>query len=199
MRVYSNEKEAFTDLKLRFPRGADVGTEFSYVTFAANGSEKKRATFTVVAEQVWSAGGNSRVMGLVWSSRCDACQSPFYQLSPTHPDALKQHCSFCASEKYETHNHVDPVIFSKHRQGRSVNVKRRGRVEQVVVDAARSFAPISSVHIEELIERAIGMMTPPPAPMRDTRRQAVVRSIASLNREKDGPLLVSGRKVVFCE
>lgn len=196
MLVYDTKNDAFPDLKRRFPRGADVGTQFSYGIPQPNSTVMREVAFTVVAVQVWDNGSVSRPMGLVWSGCCDACTTPFYQVTETHPDSLRELCSFCASSSHETHDFADPKIFGR-QQGR-LNVKRRGRVESHVVETLALFADKDVIEAEELISKAVETLPPPKEGERDIRRQTVIRAINSLSREQSGPLFAAGEKVVIC-
>jgi hypothetical protein len=199
MSVYDNKTSMLEDLMHKFPRGADVGTCVGYDTFAPNGNVKKRARFAVVAEQVWQREGVSRTMGLVWVSQCDACGSVFHQVTPTHPEDLKELCSFCGCDKYETNNYVDTKAFWSPLQSiaKHPSVKRRGRVEAHILDVMSLFGSESVVKVDELIAKATETLPEPEAGKRDTRRQVVVRAINCLSREKDPPLRVEGGIVIF--
>ncbi len=199
MSVYDSKVEMLEDLMYKFPRGAEVGTCVGYEVFAPNGNLKKRARFAVVAEQVWVRDGVSRTMGLVWVSQCDACGSVFHQVTPTHPEDLKELCSFCGCDKYETNNYVDTKAFWSPLQSIAKHpaVKRRGRVEAHVIEVMSLFGDESVVKVDELIAKTVETLPEPEEGKRDTRRQVVVRAINNLQREKDGPLRVEGGLVIF--
>lgn len=78
-------------------------------------------------------------------------------------------------------------------------VKRRGRVENHVLEVMTIFGPDSIVSAVELIDRAVGTLPAPEEGKRDTRRQSVVRAIQGLSKEKDGPLRMEGGKIIFYE
>jgi hypothetical protein len=78
-------------------------------------------------------------------------------------------------------------------------LKRRGRVENHILEVMSLFGDQSIVKAEELIQRAVETMPLPDDGKRDTRRQTIVRSINQLSREKDGPLKVEGGIVIFYE
>ena len=196
MKVYGRKSDALADIKRRFPRGAEVGTQFIYVIRTPDGNTQREVEFSVVAEQVWDRGDVRRVMGLVWGSRCEACDAPFFQLSVTHPEDLKEHCSFCASERHETHNYVDPDVFGVPRQ--RLGTKRRGRMELHVLDIKDTFDE-DIIEAEALIKAAVNTLPEPEEGKRDVRRQTVLRAINSLSRERNGPLRISGSKVIFFE
>jgi hypothetical protein len=78
-------------------------------------------------------------------------------------------------------------------------VKRRGRVENHILEVMSLFGSESVVKAEELIQRAVETMPEPEDGKRDTRRQSIVRSLNQLSREKDGPLKVEGGIIIFYE
>lgn len=80
-----------------------------------------------------------------------------------------------------------------------VKGKRRGRVENHVLEIMSTFAARDTVTTKELVEAAVEAMPAPEAGKRDIRRQAVVRALHTLSKEKDGPLQVKGNLVVFYE
>lgn len=197
MSTYDKKSDAFADLKRRFPCGAEVGTRLGYTRIASNGDVKQAVVFVVAATQMWDTGKVSKPMGLVWAGRCEACDAPFYQVSQTHPDGLKEHCSFCASERYETHNYVDPNVFGQIPQ--QSTVKRRGRMENHVIGVTALFGDQSIVDFDALVGKAVDLLPPPKEGKRDVRRFGVIRAINSLSREKNGPLKREGGKVIFYE
>lgn len=77
--------------------------------------------------------------------------------------------------------------------------KRRGRMENHLLEVMTLFGERSSVPAFELIDKAIETLPPPEEGKRDIRRQSVVRAINSLSREKDGPLKLEGGKINFYE
>lgn len=77
--------------------------------------------------------------------------------------------------------------------------KRRGRMENHVLEIMTLFGEQSMVSALELIDKAAEALPPPEEGKRDIRRQSVVRAINSLSREKDGPLKLEGNKIVFYE
>lgn len=78
-------------------------------------------------------------------------------------------------------------------------VKRRGRMENHVLEVMSTFGSADVVRLDELVDKATQMMPQPAAGERDTRRQRVVRAIHTLSREKDGPMQVRDNVVVFYE
>jgi hypothetical protein len=78
-------------------------------------------------------------------------------------------------------------------------LKRRGRVENHILEVMSLFGSQSIVKAEELIQKAVETMPEPEDGKRDTRRQTIVRAINGLSREKDGPLKIEGGIVVFYE
>jgi hypothetical protein len=78
-------------------------------------------------------------------------------------------------------------------------IKRRGRVENHILEVMTLFGSESVVKAEELIVKAIETMPPPEDGKRDTRRQSIVRALNGLSREKDGPLKVEGGIIIFYE
>ena len=77
--------------------------------------------------------------------------------------------------------------------------KRRGRVENHVLETMTLFGTRDAVKLQELVEQAVATLPLPEGHERDTRRQRVVRAIQQLSREKDGPLQVKDNVVIFFE
>jgi hypothetical protein len=88
-----------------------------------------------------------------------------------------------------------PVKVEEERIG----LKRRGRVENHVLEVMTLFGSDSIVSAIDLIDRAVGALQPPEDGKRDTRRQSVTRAIQALSKEKDGPLRMEGGKIIFYE
>jgi hypothetical protein len=80
-----------------------------------------------------------------------------------------------------------------------IGLKRRGRVENHVLEIMTLFGEQSIVGAVELIDRAVAALQPPEDGKRDTRRQSVTRAIQALSKEKDGPLRLEGGKIIFYE
>jgi KaiC/GvpD/RAD55 family RecA-like ATPase len=80
-----------------------------------------------------------------------------------------------------------------------IGLKRRGRVENHVLEVMTLFGSDSIVSAIELIDRAVAALQPPEDGKRDTRRQSVTRAIQALSKEKDGPLRMEGGKIIFYE
>lgn len=78
-------------------------------------------------------------------------------------------------------------------------LKRRGRIENHILEVMTLFGSESVVSAMELIDKAVAALPAPEDGKRDTRRQSVVRAINGLSKEKDGPLKVEGGKVIFYE
>ena len=78
-------------------------------------------------------------------------------------------------------------------------VKRRGRVENHVLEVMSLFGTESTVSAIDLINKAAETLPAPEEGKRDTRRQSVVRAINTLSKEKDGPLKLQGNLVIFYE
>ncbi len=78
-------------------------------------------------------------------------------------------------------------------------LKRRGRVENHILEVMSLFGDQSIVKAQELIDKAVETMPEPEDGKRDTRRQTIVRAINQLSREKDGPLKIEGGVVIFYE
>ena len=78
-------------------------------------------------------------------------------------------------------------------------LKRRGRVENHILEVMTLFGSDSIVSAADLIERAVATMPATETGKRDTRRQSVVRAITGLSKEKDGPLRMEGGKIIFYE
>lgn len=88
-----------------------------------------------------------------------------------------------------------PVAVEQERTG----LKRRGRVENHVLEIMTLFGSESIVSAVDLIDRAVGALQVPEDGKRDTRRQSVTRAIQALSKEKDGPLRMEGGKIIFYE
>ena len=80
-----------------------------------------------------------------------------------------------------------------------IGLKRRGRVENHVLEIMTLFGDQSIVAAVELIDRAVAALQAPEDGKRDTRRQSVTRAIQALSKEKDGPLRLEGGKIIFYE
>ena len=80
-----------------------------------------------------------------------------------------------------------------------LGLKRRGRVENHVLEIMTLFGSDSIVSAIELIDRAVAALQAPEDGKRDTRRQSVTRAIQALSKEKDGPLRMEGGKIIFYE
>lgn len=78
-------------------------------------------------------------------------------------------------------------------------VKRRGRIENHILETMTMFGSADTVRLQALVDMAIEALPAPEAGKRDTRRQSVVRAIQTLSREKDGPLRLEGNIVIFYE
>jgi hypothetical protein len=78
-------------------------------------------------------------------------------------------------------------------------VKRRGRVENHILEIMSMFGTESTVPAIDLINKAAETLPAPEDGKRDTRRQIVVRAINTLSKEKDGPLKLQGNLVIFYE
>lgn len=88
-----------------------------------------------------------------------------------------------------------PVKVEQERIG----LKRRGRVENHVLEIMTLFGDQSIVGAVDLIDRAVAALQAPEDGKRDTRRQSVTRAIQALSKEKDGPLRLEGGKIIFYE
>ena len=93
---------------------------------------------------------------------------------------------------------VPTELQAKAEQER-IGVKRRGRVENHVLEIMTLFGEQSVVGAVELIDRAVAALPAPEDGKRDTRRQSVTRAIQALSKEKDGPLRLEGGKIIFYE
>ena len=87
----------------------------------------------------------------------------------------------------------------KEDLGDRKGTKRRGRMENHVLEIMTLFGEESIVSAHELISKAADALPPPEDGKRDIRRQSVTRAINSLSREKDGPLKLEGNKIIFYE
>lgn len=84
-------------------------------------------------------------------------------------------------------------------KGERKGVKRRGRIENHILETMASFGSADVVKLQELVDKAVADLPPPEAGTRDTRRQHVMRAITTLGKEKDGPLQVKDNIVIFFE
>ena len=87
----------------------------------------------------------------------------------------------------------------KEDLGDRKGTKRRGRMENHVLEIMTLFGDQSVVPAYELLDKAVEALPPPEEGKRDIRRQSVTRAINSLSREKDGPLKLEGGKIIFYE
>jgi len=78
-------------------------------------------------------------------------------------------------------------------------LKRRGRIENHILELMADFGTADVVKVEELVQRAIATLPEPETGKRDTRRQHVIRALGNLSKEKDGLLQVRDNIVVFFE
>lgn len=78
-------------------------------------------------------------------------------------------------------------------------LKRRGRIENHVLEVMALFGEQSTVTLPDLVQRAMETLPAPEEGQRDTRRQSVFRAIKSISKEANGPLKVEGNVVVFFE
>ena len=92
---------------------------------------------------------------------------------------------------------ADPV--SHEQEGDRKGVRRRGRIENHVLEAMAIFGQQDAVDLEALVRAAVDSMPAPEQGQRDIRRQSVFRAIRNLSREKDGPLQLVGGRIVFYE
>ena len=78
-------------------------------------------------------------------------------------------------------------------------LKRRGRVENHILEVMSMFGTDSTVPAIELINKAADALPAPEDGKRDTRRQVIARAINTLSKEVDGPLKLHGNLVIFYE
>ena len=78
-------------------------------------------------------------------------------------------------------------------------LKRRGRVENHILEVMSMFGTDSTVPAIELINKAADALPAPEDGKRDTRRQVIARAINTLSKEADGPLKLQGNLVIFYE
>ena len=91
------------------------------------------------------------------------------------------------------------VSGNKADPGERKGLKRRGHMENHVLEMMALFGERSVVPALELIDKAAEALPAPEPGKRDIRRQSVTRAINSLSREKDGPLRMEGGKIFFYE
>lgn len=84
-------------------------------------------------------------------------------------------------------------------KGERAGVKRRGKIENHVLEIMSTFGVADVISHEQLVRTAMDSLPEPDAGERDTRRQLVARAILSLSREKDGPLKKEGNRIIFYE
>jgi RecA/RadA recombinase len=78
-------------------------------------------------------------------------------------------------------------------------VKRRGRIENHILETMTLFGASDSVKLHVLVDRATETLPAPEPGKRDTRRQQVTRAIQTLSKEANGPLQVQNNLVIFYE
>lgn len=78
-------------------------------------------------------------------------------------------------------------------------IRRRGRMENHILETMATFGASDTVKIVDLVDRAVQTFPAPEPGERDTRRQRIVRAIQTLAKEKDGPLSVDNNVVIFYE
>lgn len=77
--------------------------------------------------------------------------------------------------------------------------KRRGRVENHLLEMLETFGDRSMVPVAEFVAAAANALPAPEEGKRDTRRQVVTRALDKLSREQDGPLRRQGSMVILYE
>ena len=112
--------------------------------------------------------------------------------------------------QYEYANDVDDEVIVLLRPMRDADapveekpvgkgIRRRGRMENHILETMATFGASDTVKIVDLVDRAVQTFPAPEPGERDTRRQRIVRAIQTLAKEKDGPLSVENNIVIFYE
>jgi len=188
--MFDNQRDALADALARRPRGLKNGDTVMYPNMR----------FKVFAIQQWMVAGAPHAVGLVWVSKCPECDKSFYQCTSTRPAVLAECCPDCdvlGTMEPDLDERVAADLMDKHG-GSTFPVKRRGRIETVVIDFMREHrAGADTVKLSELIDDVAAILPEPGEGERDTRRQRVTRAMETLSKEKDGPLQIKGG-VVIC-
>lgn len=190
--MFDNQRDALADALERRPRGLKNGDAVEY----------RSLRFKVLGIQQWMVGGAPHAVGLVWASKCPECDGGFYQCTSTRPVALAEYCSDCdvigITEPLLDERVVRELLDKYGAVGKPI--KRRGRIETVVLDFIREHRSEKDVlKLAELVDDVAATLPEPEDGERDTRRQRVARSIETLGKEKDGPLQVKNGVAIFYE
>jgi len=180
---FDTQAEAIAHALARRPRGLKNGDPVEY----------GRRRFEVAAIQQWMVKGTPYAVGLVWTSRCPACQKMWFQLSETRPSVLAEMCPKC-----DVVGSTAPVldeIVAGELVGDRAGVRRRGRIENHVLDTILLFGGASTIEMGELVSRAVEVLPEPEEGKRDNRRQHVIRAIQNLSKEKNGMLEIKGSTI----
>lgn len=93
---------------------------------------------------------------------------------------------------------VVPVDFVPQAKDTTKGLKRRGRIENHVLDVVTMYPPdVQTVKLEDLVNKATDLLPPPEEGKRDVRRQHVVRAVTNLCKEKDGQISMVGNSVLL--
>lgn len=93
---------------------------------------------------------------------------------------------------------VVPVDFVPQTKDTTKGLKRRGRIENHVLDVVTMYPPeVQTVKLEDLVTKATDLLPPPEEGKRDVRRQHVARAIQNLCKEKDGQISMVGNSVLL--
>lgn len=92
-----------------------------------------------------------------------------------------------------------PAEAVRRKEDDRKGVKKRGRMENHILEIMTLFDDRGVVPAHELIDRAVADLPEPEPGKRDIRRQSLIRAIHSLSREKDGPLKMENGKIFFFE
>ena len=183
------------------PRGPTLGSRVVYTS--DQGDER---VLRVVASQRWEGLGDSAEVGLVWAGLCDGCDTMFWQVSAIRKIDLHTACDACDvlgaradTIEIAAANDFISRAAPKEKAVYIHGVKRRGRVENHVLETLKAFDNVDGVRLHELVAKAVETMPAPAPDERDSRRQRVVRSIQQLSRERDGLLQVDGDLVICCK
>lgn len=199
------------ELLSRKPRGPEIGDEVSAVVALSSLGNEICCDFRVVALQQVTTTDTTMDVGLVWAFTCRECNRPDLQFTPIRPARLTPMCSRCdvvgTPEADVDIAAVDSVVRASVRSWpavrevdglRAKGVKRRGRLENHILQVLKDFEG-DTVKLEDLIGRAVARFPAPEEGERDTRRQRMIRAIAALAKEKDGPLSVENGTVILYE
>lgn len=93
---------------------------------------------------------------------------------------------------------VVPVDFVPQTKETTKGLKRRGRIENHVLEVVSMYPPeVQTVKLDDLVAKAVSLLPPPEEGKRDVRRQHVTRAVTNLCKEKDGEISMVGGSVLL--